>query len=237
VTPRGTPVGYNIYDLLTRVVPGAIGVGSLIVSTSSLDALYQVLGSTPQLILFGTTSLIIGEAINLFRAHIAPIPRSFHRVLYEEFENPALLGRRDRFWRRVKNDPDFSVYDPFLTTNKEFWETFESQFDLSSDNVDPILSYNTLVSFMEPYFSGKLARYRATFLFVQNTILSCIASIGIIIFTLIAVNSSSLEQYLAFLILVLVLSHIVALFQGIERAYVQMLLTEYHAQMADRSSI
>lgn len=234
---RGTPVGYNIYDLLTRVVPGAIGVGSLIISTSSLDTLYQILQSTQQLILVGITSLIIGEAINLFRSQIAPVPRSFHLLLYEEFDDPVLLGRRDRFWRRVKTNPDFSVYNPFLNTNKEFWETFQSQFDLNSEAVNPIFAYNTLVTFMEPYFSGKLARYRATFLFVQNTILSCIASIGIVVFTLVAVSNSGLEQLLAFLILVVVLSYIVALFQGIERVYVQMLLTEYHAKVADQSSI
>lgn len=237
-----TPIGFGIYDLLTRVTPGAVFLliffGSIAVTTPVSAGQYTSI----HLIAFAVLSLIIGEAIN----HIAGIlfvpPTSFRRFLHEQ-DVDVKLGRLDRWRRRL---PKVSEGRSYVGTvaGDDFWALFTSHFRLDDDYSDAWDIYNLLLGYMQPKLSPRTRRQQTIFRFVNNTALAIFAGVFFILgralqgfifgdISDITIVWSVLITFLA----IFVFYALTVLFGYQESQYVSNLLTEYYIDRAESGDV
>ncbi|WP_152420075.1 hypothetical protein [Halorubrum distributum] len=85
------PVGFELDDILTRVIPGAVLVFSVSIAIYELNLLVDIIEYSPystKFIAFGIIlSFIFGELIELFRYQVFPTPKSFNRLVYRSSKN------------------------------------------------------------------------------------------------------------------------------------------------------
>ncbi|SDK70431.1 hypothetical protein [Natronorubrum texcoconense] len=112
-----TPVGFSVYQLLTRVIPGLIfvSVTSYILAIGQVadrdDGFYWLTSATDEI--FSTAielhlwvpivvgSILAGEIINLTRKTVIPVPSEFRRYMFrsENSEAASVLS----FWQYLSN--------------------------------------------------------------------------------------------------------------------------------------
>ena len=83
------PIGFELDDILTRVLPGAIPV-LFIVWIYEISNIFEL--TTTGLTIIIILSFILGEIIELFRYQALSVPRSFSRLLYRKTGKLEHLG-------------------------------------------------------------------------------------------------------------------------------------------------
>jgi len=108
------PVGFDLDDALTRVLPGAVFVFSTAIVIDVLNWSPNFITYDPFSTSFITIGIILsflfGELIELFRHQKYRTPRPFNRLIYRSTYNEKHLYLRDRvrvlIYKRIsKNDP------------------------------------------------------------------------------------------------------------------------------------
>ena len=98
------PVGFELNDVLTRVLPGAVFVFSIAIVVDIFDRYPD----DPAIVPFSTTfiaigiilSFLFGELIELFRHHAYRTPRPFNQLIYRSTSKTQHLYVKDKY--RVK---------------------------------------------------------------------------------------------------------------------------------------
>lgn len=241
--PRPTPIGFDLYDLFTVVVPGALLVLTIIVNSypAPVNSVSSISSSVA--LIFLLASFTVGGGIDLMRVQIFPAPNHFRQVLYSETGNKDFLGRVDKLKLRypsIQKLPFAAVErnTVYYNTDGSFWETFKSQYDLDDGFKSVRDIYNILISEMEPKMSSQVRRYRTWYLFIENIFLSAIGSLLICMYSII--TNIAVDLLFTVLFVVLLFAAILTIgtiFFPIEPVYVDTLITEYFATRRQESSL
>ncbi|WP_133412270.1 hypothetical protein [Natrarchaeobaculum sulfurireducens] len=119
-----TPIGFSLYQLLTRIIPGLLIVVTVLPISFPNQALDFILADSetftsqaeyaigtildlylwiPILVL----SIIAGQFINAFREWAVPVPNYFRLFLYESEGDRSVLSFKDYMWgKEFKENPD-----------------------------------------------------------------------------------------------------------------------------------
>lgn len=99
------PVGFELDDILTRVIPGAVFVFSISIAIFELNLLPDSISYSPYsttFIAFGVVlSFVFGELIELFRYQAFRTPRTFNQLVYRTTRNIEHLYWSDQFRLRL----------------------------------------------------------------------------------------------------------------------------------------
>lgn len=247
MSARGTPVGFGIYDLFTRVAPGSIFLliifSPVVVDLPPFPLDTSVVGNASfLLVIFAILSLVVGEGIN----HVASIvylpPRSFTRFLREQGVDVP-LGIVDRTKQAL---PMLSVSHSsiYTATGADFWELFTSQFQIEEDFNSSWDIYRILLSYMEPRLSPKAQRQHVIYHFVNNTLCAIIVGIpmavGAEILSYYMGSFSNVSAVVVFLLTVLAIclvGFLLMMFTGNSSRFVSDLLIEYYIDRVEAGAI
>lgn len=226
--------GFNLYEVLTRIVPGAAIFLPVLLLLSEATSASLTNFSNIQLLGIGLTMFIIGEVIDLIRENISPVPTVFRRVLYSETENENYLGWVDK--KLVRAEKRFErvsleVRSVYALTDREFTSELRDQIGLDEDfkNVNDL--YSLLLLDLEPSLSDQTRRRRTIYIFAENTYWGLL--IGIFLVSFYGFLSSDLNSFLALLLAFLLvitavfLAILFDLYGRIEEVYVDSLITEF----------
>jgi hypothetical protein len=218
--------GYHLYDLLTRIVPGAVIV-VVFVYLSDWPLKYLQNMSPVTLATVTIVSLIIGEAIDLLRVRLYPVPKSFRRMIYAETANTAVLSWSDRMRIRI---PYLSI--PIETRVMEFEDDIirrcQATFSADFSDLDEYLMYRLIVSKTEPKFTRRLTRYRTTYTFFVNSMIALVSGVFLTSSVLFNAGYSDLISVLVVLLLLfLIIGYLLGYFAEIGRIYVDLLTIEF----------
>ena len=228
----GMKFGLSLYDVMTRVTPGAVLIAPLTFTPN--QALVDLTGTTlvsSSLVVFIVLSLISGEAIDLARENFIPVPMAFRRFLYHETGREGLLSRTDRWRLKVGlNIPKRrSIY---TSTNRELYYEITSKFELNEDYEYVRDLYLLLLNDLDNEISKRTYKLKTNYTFAMNMMLAILGFS--IIATIRALTGSGVEVLLAVFLLVVALIASMALFMGfylygrVEVAFVDSLISEFY---------
>lgn len=230
-----SPTGFGLYDLLTRVVPGAVSIAPallpIIVNPVIISKVSVGITSGVIFVVFSVIAFIFGEGIDILRVESHPVPRSFRQALYEERGNEQMLGIIDRMKQKI---PFLSIsYSMVYTdTKKEFWPTFKYQYDIDDEfeNVEDI--YRIFLSYIEPKLSNRTRRYQTMMIFVENMTISLVFGLLLSVIGWVLLSVSTFWLVLLLLFYIPPLVFIPLFFSSVESTFVRSLFIEYFADQA-----
>lgn len=243
-TAQSTPGGFNLYDLFTRVGPGAVAIFPMILYLYIIEEIPQIISSEMSVVMLTIGAFIVGEFIDLIRSTMFPVPLSFRRLLYNEINRDDILSRFD-VWVLMTYDklkykfPDRlekyitgfeighkSIYTP---TDQEFHEMIKSQFEIDIDSHSIYDVYSVLLSYMEPKLSRRARRYQMLRVFSQNIFISAVIAV---IYSLVIMYIFSSIPYIIYIILIyFVVSTSIGLafvFSPAGHRFVDLLIIEFY---------
>ena len=183
---QSSPLGYSIFDIMTRIVPGLTVVIPLAIAYALGDFRIEI-GFQPTIVVLILGGLLIGEIIDLLRSGLFPIPSPFTQVLYHHTEDKTILSRWDRADLWVSNRLPGRLKPQFLVTETgrrtvfdgsdfDFQDVFENQFELEFESSTPYLLYSAFRSHMDARMSSQTRRYYVLRIFAQNLMFASILS-------------------------------------------------------------
>lgn len=239
MSTRSAPVGYSLFDIFTRIVPGLtvflplIVLGWILGYQIDMDFRVFVLG-------FGILGLITGELIDMVRSAVFHVPSPFKQVIFKYTKDESILGRSDQIDLYIEGklprwlqssfyQGDKGRDNIFDLTDMDFRTEFEDQFDLDMDSENIRAVYSTFLSHMDSRMSSRTRRYRMLRDFSQNLMFSSILAM---IFSIYLVFQNATPERVAtvvFSIIVLFLFIMIALiFSNAVYPLVDLLIIDYY---------
>lgn len=97
------PGGFTMYDLLTRVLPGLVSLGAiLLIYDAEAGPIDGPSITATNLLIIGFVSYIFGEFTHLLRETFRPTPPAFRRVIYHETRDSRHLGVFQRLIQKIQ---------------------------------------------------------------------------------------------------------------------------------------
>lgn len=237
------PIGFELDDILTRVIPGAIPV-IFIVWVSEIINIFKL--TTTELTIVIISSFILGEIIELFRYQDLSVPRSFSRLLYRKTRKLEHLGIIDtaliRLYTRFFGDlpePDAELtfwskeywLCPLWSYKSRYW--FETEYDgcvikelhesnpLPNDEIVPSQLYFHLQKLVGNKLDKEAMRRRTLSKFKSNLNISLF--LVIVIFIPFAMENSNIVELFRQLTIIEALSLVFSLIFIL--VFIQIILT------------
>ncbi|MGN8219090.1 hypothetical protein ACTG0T_12195 [Halococcus morrhuae DSM 1307] len=189
-----TPTGFGLYDLLTKVIPGAFLFIFATFNSGDVLDISIAIDPTIILIIFSTISIIIGIAIQLSREQFRLIPRDIRYICYELSDNNDFLGKGDTIRRYLPLVPNEGVR--IITNNKYSFYSILNGYGLNNDPDNLRELYLMLLSDIESDLSSRAYRDKMTMEFCANMVFS---SIGALIFATIGAMNGTAPDYSLFI--------------------------------------
>lgn len=252
MTQRQTPIGYSVYDILTRMVPGAVVLapGAITIIQGNPNLLEVI--TTPQVLIAGILLLIVGESVVVLRSGIR-VPPPFLEEVYKEAERDDVLDSfmRIELWlseRLPKITPSARVDKDSKTISEtlefDFRRSAESELNIDFETHSAEDIYHYLCIYLEDDLTRTTRRRRSLYVFVSNLRAAAILSVFLYGFLLISSTIISLLPLsdtignpwiygVSFLLslFVLVLALLLRqMFLGVSELYVKSLLREFRMQ-------
>lgn len=233
-------VGLNLYDVLTRITPGAVLVFPLTFTKDNIFVDFAGTTLTSSAVVgFIVLSLIVGEAIDLTREKFLTVPLTFRRFLYHETGREGFLSGIDQFrinrgWSIPKRR---SVYS---ATDRELYYEITDRFGLGDDyeHVDDL--YLLLLNDVEEGMSGRTDKLLRNYVFVVNMTLALLGYS--VIAGIRGVVGGKIEALISALLLSIGLMAVAFLFLAfhlygsVEVAFVDSLISDFFAVQTHRES-
>ena len=241
MSARGSPIGFGIFDLLTRVIPGAVFLLMAFGPTGFITFGLSIQNLTSYLIVFTVLSLLTGETINHISWHVYSPPASFKRFLHEQGLDVS-LGLIDR----IRQALPFLLIRSNIHTNAkdDFWHLFRTQFRFEEEYHNASDIYHHLLTYMEPRLSPRTLRQMTVFHFVNNTAIAVLfGGIAVILSVLFEWFSGALTGSILSLSIIgygsglAVLYVLAAIFGYQESIYVSYLLIEYYIDRVEAGDV
>lgn len=233
----------SIYDLLTRLFPGALLIFSVYLLTDP-NQLIPTSGLQVSIVVF--LSFVAGEFVNIIRLSIYDVPNHFRRVLYKQTGNEEYLGFIDQNllklteldWIPDKEENTFAAYTIFDHKEESIIELLKNRYSLPDDFNSDYGAYEIITSELSGKESRRTQRLRAVYVLTQNTQLVLIFSVIISISILISENigqSEFSDGTILFAVIVLAISLIsfvityysARTFTPVDRVYIDSLFADF----------
>lgn len=219
---------FTLFDLLTRIIPGGI-----LIATSAYISGFSpsdVPTSPGYIILLLILFYVAGEAIEIVRVRINPVPNYFRRVLYSETGNKMVLTKRDRIRVQYLND-NLKVPSIFTRADQNAWDEFRRQFSVDNYFEDVEEIYNLLLVRFGPGFSRRTRRRQATYVFFKNTLYSSVFGIYMAVIQILLTKENDAESGIAILLLLSAALVAFMAFGKVSEIYINSVFTEYFEQV------
>lgn len=219
------PIGFGIFDFITRVIPGGLLAGAITVIIR--PGFFTGSISTSQLAFFGVASYVIGEFANTLRMYFFPVPVSFTRLIYEQSGGQTRQHIFDR-WR--DSLPYLSPKNAkiWTQTSDEFWSNIADQFNLSEYERTRDV-YFLFLNYINPSLNLRTHRLQALYHLATNLLVTGMIGIFFAIYLALVPDNPLIGSLLAILLIMVVLAIIASFYGMIETLYVQHLLREYQS--------
>ena len=219
-----SPIGFGIIDFITRVVPGASLIISLMVIISPGSIETNI--SNFQLLLFVLASFLIGEFVNSLRLIIYPVPRTFLRLINEQNGRETQESMVDRIRKWLGLSPGKS--DLFTHTQEEFWERLCNEFEFEGF-VHGRDIYYIFLDRVESHFSRRMRRLQAIYHFAVNMSLVAFFSLFYALYEIIILSGDVWDFAFIFGVSPLLFPFfLIGVGGDLERKYVGNLLRVYY---------
>lgn len=237
MSAKSSLTGFDISDLLTRLIPGAILLFSFLLLFIGEEAFVGNGGQNEIIVLFLIISLLIGEFINTIRVSSLSVPNHFSRVLYSDSQDERYLGVVDSQLQKLDSEP-IHGHSSFDYSDICVSKTINQKFELDDSFKPAHEFYRLLVSDLASNMTEKTRRLENIFIFYQNMKISIGLSIFSSIAVFVAVSLGFVQQsqpQTAITILIGTLSflslYMLSILFGImapaDKAYVESLLADY----------
>lgn len=242
MSAQSSPIGYSLFDLLTRVVPGFTAILPLAIGYTIVD--FQVeLPVQITVLSLGVFALIVGEFVDLIRSARFRVPSPFKEVVYHQTGDERILSKSDKLSLRLerlfrdKLGRPFTFEDIGRTTvfheaEADLQTEYEQHLGLSWETSSTFAIYSALLSYMDSRMSSQTRRYYILRIFAQNLIIASV--ITMILFLIVAVQNLDDPTTIVitvFSIFVLFLVVEVAfIFLSASYPYVDSLLIDYYVE-------
>ena len=231
--------GFSLYDLLTRVAPGAIIIISIGVSVVPIP--FEGISISPSYLIAAILifSFIIGEYLNLVREVISPVPASFRRILYTETGNDMYLRGYDRLMMKLENWKYFPEYNPekysiYVNSDQNLWESMTERLNVSrSQSARDIFQIFSV--YMETRMSRAARRKQRLYEFNENMLYASELSIILFIygFALPGVENPGIALILAVFYILILATLMVPPFRIIEQMFVDILIAQFYTEQEE----
>lgn len=227
------PVGFGIFDFMTRVIPGALLSGVIIFIQFPGWLAGNV--STTELVLFGVASYVIGEFANTLRMFCFPVPVSFARLVYEQSD-----GQTDQHvfdcWRDSLPYLSPKGSEVFTQTQDEFWEDITTRLDLDEYEKTRDV-YFLFLNYLEPSINLRTHRLQALYHLAMNLVVTGVFGVIIALYGILTLpDEYLLGSVFAIVLIGVVLFMIASFYNMIETLYIHHLLREYQAHKTEEKS-
>jgi hypothetical protein len=221
-----SPIGFGIFDFLTRVIPGTLISGAFVLTTypDTLNSSVSNFG----LVIFLVMSFLIGEIINALRISLYPVPRAFTRMVFSQSDGQTQISRADLVRRRL---PFVSSVESNLYTHTkdDLWEELKENHDM--DDFWRIRDvYFIFLDSIEPNFTRRMRRLQAMYHLTVNMSFSGAIAVGMGVYIgIIKPDPSSFVGSILLLLLVIPILVLLTLsLGGVENMYVINLVRQYY---------
>lgn len=229
---RPTPIGFSLYDLLTRIVPGSLLLVFFIIASLPFInpqsiTVFMNIDTSLVSIIFLASGFVFGELIDNLRMETFAAPYMFRQLFYERNNSKPPLYDRRKKWSRspptLIGISDKTVESVFAKSNETF-----------GDFNDPNEMYLHIYIHVSPQLSPLTDQYQTTTIFLQNIrIVTWLSSIVILLSVIIVflLGRSGLEFVLIFsFFLTLAVFAFLLIFHTAEEIYLRLLFTEFYQQ-------
>ena len=229
----------SIYDILTRMIPGAVFLASIALLVL-IPAGEPPSSGTYTVIAFLIGSLVVGEIFNAIRLSLYDVPSHFSRILYTQNEDISHLGRIDRFFAKRSDTIAKDMMEHCIFDNKEadILEIVKNRFDLPDEFQGQYDTYNLIISELAGKETRRTTRLRSVYILTRNLTISLISLFVIVLvfggYSLInsgfSVNTGLAVAFLIgyfALILLYFVDIVIRELASIDAVYVESLLNDY----------
>lgn len=249
---------FGIYDILTRIVPGAVMLLVFLTlmaidpaANFSISVNSVIPSSGTDLVMYAIASFLTGEVINIIRIKSHPVPYPFVRLVYEQTNDSEILTTIDKaksylnrsiarifpqmIWdalpKRIKTFlPSVTIGSNVTTkTQHGFWREFKNHFGVN-DRFDDIEDiYWLFLSHMEPRMTTQTKRQQTIMHFTTNLFIVLVVSVYFSIWFYFFSSEIGVGFLVTtFIITVLTLYLLLPIFAFLESKFVNKLLIEYY---------
>lgn len=172
----GTPTGFSIPDLLTRIIPGGVLVFSIFSPVILPEYLPDLSIQNSEILAFTVISFLAGEIINTGRISFFDVPNHFRRVLYTENGRDEMYLRWPDTYLSGWHPEYVEGYSLFEHSDKDLARTLRNRFNLDSDLDGPHNFFILLTSDLSSAKSPETQRLENIYIFYENMKYSSVIS-------------------------------------------------------------
>lgn len=231
----GIPSGFDLYDFITRLIPGSVVAMFFMVSWLGIETVTTLQSSEFFIIGMIIFSYITGESIDHGRRVFFPVPNRFHRLIYFETMDEDMLGRLDRIQLILSDTPIFRYFVSGISKPNNVITKLDirilSELNQEEDGLEQLdirEIYFIFRSICHDSIKPSTKRYRSIYIFVVNMHISSVVAGGLLVYGIYAGTSESITiPALGMLIIPMILTYIVLMFKKIDHDYIDQLCIDY----------
>ena len=163
--------GFNISDLLTRLIPGTVLPISFSLLFIGVEPFMINNIQSGHVVVFLIFSFVVGEVINTFRVYLFNVPPYFRRILYTSTQDERYLGPLDSQMLKLSSE-SVDAHSLFHYSDKNIIDTIRQRFDLDDSFQNSANIYKLLISDISREMTQRTRRLENIFVFYQNVKIS-----------------------------------------------------------------
>jgi len=230
-----SPVGFNLYDLLTRVTPGLFLLTVMTTTISGPMFLLEISDSSFFAVLAVFAGFLTGEIIDSVRMTLFAAPKPFRCLIYEERKS----GDR---WTDIRSRIDYlflfkgTASTHFLTSNS-IWPKLKRYLRVDDELQDSNEIYLRLVFDIDSELTVMTRRYQTTTQFIQNMRVAVPIALFFIAYSFFADTDVILGTRVLLVITLSVISLYLYFYNAVENIYIRLLLLQFDMKWSNQSGL